>query len=126
MHERPRPRDGDRELAGCGWMDDPAPSGGPRRCRGTDSDTAVVEAVEAGFRLVGWGNTSMDRVWSSAPDDLRSGTSSCSRRSHRTSRLPPRLLPLLADDGAFVVFQNGLCESRIASIAGPGASSVVS
>lgn len=86
-------------------------------------NTAVVDAVaEHGFRLRGVGEhvDGAGVATSVLPDDLPK------RDFILLATQPPdvesaaeRLLPHLADDGAFVVFQNGLCESRIAAIAGP-------
>jgi 2-dehydropantoate 2-reductase len=86
-------------------------------------NTGVVDAVEQhGFRLRGVGEhvDGRGRIASTLPDDLPK------RDFILLATQPPdveaaarRLLPHLADDGAFVVFQNGLCEERIAAISGP-------
>lgn len=86
-------------------------------------NTAVVDAVERhGFRLRGVGEhvDARGAVTLALPPGLPP------RDFILLATQPPdveaaaeRLLPHLADDGAFVVFQNGLCEDRIAAIAGP-------
>ncbi len=83
----------------------------------------VVDAIDKhGFRLRGVGEHVDARgvVAAALPADLPK------RDFILLATQPPdveaaarRLLPHLADDGAFVVFQNGLCEDRIAAIAGP-------
>jgi len=85
-------------------------------------NTSVVDAVaEHGYRLRGVGEQvdAPGVVTSSLPADLPP------RDFILLATQPPdveaaarRLLPHLAPNGAFVVFQNGLCEERIAAIAG--------
>ncbi|MEC8423857.1 MAG: 2-dehydropantoate 2-reductase N-terminal domain-containing protein, partial [Myxococcota bacterium] len=88
-------------------------------------NASVVKAIdEHGFRLRGVGEPVDARgvVTTALPDGL------APRDFILLATQPPdvedaarRLLPHLAPDGAFVVFQNGLCEERIAAIAGPEA-----
>jgi len=83
----------------------------------------VAAAVEAdGFRLRGVGESvdARGRIVGEPPADLTK------RDIILLATQPPQVeqaardaLPWLADDGAMVVIQNGLCEERVAAIAGP-------
>jgi 2-dehydropantoate 2-reductase len=87
------------------------------------SNTMIYEALNAnGFRVTGEG--SPGTVRGHAELELRPGTPPfdfifLATQPPQVEDAARKALPYLAEKGAMVTFQNGLCEERIAAIAGP-------
>jgi 2-dehydropantoate 2-reductase len=88
---------------------------------GVTTNPAILEAVRAhGFQLRGDGGAQIVRgeIAASPPagpfDFVLLAT-----QPPDVERAARAALPVLADDGLMVCFQNGLCEARVAAIAGP-------
>ena len=90
---------------------------------GLTRNEAVVDAVAAhGLRLRGVGEQQdiAGTVVSDLPDDFAPRDFIfLATQPTDVERAASSLLPFLAETGAFVVLQNGLCEERVAEIAGP-------
>jgi 2-dehydropantoate 2-reductase len=83
----------------------------------------IAEAVQTrGFRVTGDGNERSieGRIAVGIPEGETFDLVLLATQPPQVEEAARTALPHLADDGNMVVFQNGLCESRIAEIAGPG------
>src|SRR5580693_9356764 len=89
---------------------------------GITTNPVILEAVRAhGFRLRGEGSELVVRgeVASAPPPERRADFVLLATQPPDVERAARAALPALAEDGLIVCFQNGLCEARVAAIAGP-------
>ena len=85
------------------------------------TNPAIHSAVEAqGFRLTGDGNPRgvRGRISMGPPADETFDYVFLATQPPQVQEAAQQALPLLAENGRMVVFQNGLCEARIADICG--------
>jgi 2-dehydropantoate 2-reductase len=88
---------------------------------GVTTNPVILEAVRAhGFRLRGEGTELVVRgEVASAPPERACDFVLLATQPPDVERAARAALPALAQDGLIVCFQNGLCEARVAAIAGP-------
>jgi 2-dehydropantoate 2-reductase len=94
-----------------------------RRVVFVDRDADHVRAMnETGLRITGPVSEFHVDVVAACPDDLqgRFSTIFLCVKAHHTRDALAQLSPHLADQGAVVSIQNGLCELEIAEVVGPG------
>jgi 2-dehydropantoate 2-reductase len=86
------------------------------------TNQAIHDAVQAqGFRITGDGNARniRGRIHLGPPKDTTFDYVFLATQPPQVEEAAQQALPHLAKDGRMVVFQNGLCEQRIAAICGP-------
>jgi 2-dehydropantoate 2-reductase len=88
---------------------------------GVTTNPRILEAVRShGFRLRGEGSEVVVRgEVAGAPPDRPCDFVLLATQPPDVERAARTALPALAEDGLIVCFQNGLCEARVAAIAGP-------
>lgn len=88
---------------------------------GLSTNPAITQAItERGFRLRGGRAATGGRVVSAlAPEDGPFDWVILATQPPQVEEAAADALPLLAPDGALVCLQNGLCEERVARLAGP-------